>query len=48
MRLRDRLHAATQAFRGQLYRSVLERMGFDGLLVPEQTNQMAEAVTMAM
>lgn len=31
-----------QAFRGQLYRSVLERMGFDGLLVPKQAGQTAD------
>ena len=44
-----------QRFEEQLYRSVLERMGFDGLLVPKQAGQTAEqaptqneAVTMAM
>ncbi len=31
-----------QRFEGQLYRSVLERMVFDGLLVPKQTGQTAE------
>lgn len=40
-----------QRFEHQLYKSVLERMGFDGLLVPEQANQAPmqnEPVTMAM
>lgn len=31
-----------QRFERQLYRNVLERMGFDGLLVPEQASQTAE------
>lgn len=31
-----------QRFERQLYKSVLERMGFDGLLVPEQARQEAE------
>ena len=31
-----------QRFEEQLYRSVLERMGFDGLLVPKQAGQTAE------
>lgn len=31
-----------QRFERQLYQSVLERMGFDGLLVPEQARQEAE------
>lgn len=33
-----------QRFEGQLYRSVLEHMGFDGLLVPKQAGQTAEQV----
>ena len=35
-------------FEHQLYKNVLERMGFEGLLVSEQAGQTAEVVTMAM